>query len=880
MKRQPPKWANRFLEWYCNPELLEEIQGDVHQLFYRTLKEDESKARLLFVWNVMRFFRWRNIKRRKTDNQFSLITMGMLLSYLKSGWRNVLRTRAFSLINVMGLAIGLASFLLIFSFVYDELLYDRFPKEAKNIYRVELKLEQNGGIDKYPHVDVAVAGGMKATYPEIVNFTRMAGAFTDHVRYEDINLKEELLVYADSNVLTFFSIPLIEGNPAKALVEPGSIVISKAFAQKYFGDKPALGQTLTLRNNGLVKVSGVFEKLPEHSHFHYDAFLSNTQSWMQKMRQTWTNVGFFSYIQLNEHADPHALEAKLPGLVEKYVIPEIQEDAGLSYNDAAKTVDTWKFYLMPLEKIHLHSHTKYEIEPNGDINNVYIFSALAVFILLLACINFMNLSTATSAKRSVEIGVRKTMGSFRGQLVAQFLIESLILTSIALFLALAIAFVTLPFFNELTGKHITIQWFLSPTVLLTCLVLGVVVGVLAGLYPAIFLSSFKTVQVLKGSATGSHRSRLRSVLVVFQFSISTALIIATIVAYEQLHYLQNIDLGYDKEQIVVIENGRGLGTSQAPFKQKILQDPRVTAVSFASVPIGNAGSFGGSEVAAKERNTANVHAHFFNIDYDFIETMGMEVVLGRNFSNAFVADSLAKNVIINETAMRDLGWNEKNVLGSVIQQSAQRQYEVVGVVKDFHYTSAKDKIAPLIMVYRPQSATMLVKVKTADVKEFLADTKTLWGSFDTGLPFSYFFLDDRFAQLYRTEQATEKIFIVFMVIAISIACLGLYGLSTYSAEQRMKEIGIRKVLGSSVNQIIMLQSREFLFLVLIGIVIAAPFSWWAMSQWLQNFGYRVDMKLWFVVLAAGSAILIALVTVSFQAFKAAVANPVNSLRAQ
>lgn len=880
MRKAPPRWANRFLEWYCSPELLEEIQGDVHQLFNRTLKENETKARLLFVWNVMRFFRWRNIKRRKTDNQFSLITMGMLKSYFKSGWRNVMRTRAFSLINVMGLAIGLASFLLIFSFVYDELMYDRYPKEAKNIYRVGLQLEQNGGIDDYPHVDVAVAGGMKATYPEIVDFTRMAGAFTDYVRYEDINLKEESLVYADSNVLTFFSIPLLEGNPRKALTEPASIVISKAFAEKYFHDKPAMGQTLTLRNNGLVKVTGVFDKLPEHSHFHYDAFLSNTQSWMQKMRQTWTNVGFFSYIQLNDHADANALQAKLPVLVEKYVIPEIQEDAGLSYADAVKTVDTWKFYLMPLQKIHLYSHTKYEIEPNGDINNVYIFSALAIFILLLACINFMNLSTATSAKRSVEIGVRKTMGSFRVQLVAQFLIESLILTSIALFLALAIAFIALPVFNELTGKHITMTWFLSPTVMLTCLALGVTVGVLAGLYPAIFLSSFKTVQVLKGSATGNHRSRLRSALVVFQFSISTALIIATIVAYEQLHFLQNIDIGYDKEQIVVIENGRALGTSHAPFKQKLLQDARVTSVSAASVPIGKAASFGGSEIAPKERNTSNIHAHFFFVDYDFIDAMGMEVVLGRNFSPEFTADSLQTNVLINETAMRDLGWNETNVLKNIIVRSAQVQYSVVGVVKDFHYTSAKDKIAPLIMVYRPQSATMLVKVKTSDVSEFLSDTKTLWSSFNTELPFSYYFLDEKFAQLYRTEQATEKIFIVFMVIAISIACLGLYGLSTYSAEQRMKEIGIRKVLGSSVNQIILLQSREFLYLVIIGIVIATPVSWWAMNQWLQNFGYRVEIKPWFIVLAGGSAIIIALVTVSFQAFKAAIANPVKSLRAQ
>ncbi|HZX74450.1 MAG TPA: ABC transporter permease, partial [Cyclobacteriaceae bacterium] len=764
MKPKPPAWADKFLAWYCHPDLLEEIQGDAYEIFLREVKNNPRKASLHFAWNVIRFFRWKNIRKRK--KKYSYDSTAMFKNYFKIGLRNLMRHKAFSLINIMGLAIGFTCFMLIASYVYDELSYDQYAEQKNNIYRVGVQLTQNGGVDDYPHVDIAVGAGIKNEFPEVLASTRTTGKFADYVQLEDTFVKEESVVYADSNFLSIFSIPLVEGSSEKALVEPGSIVISRAFEQKYFGGKPALGEMITFRRGGLLKVTGIFDKIPDNSHFHYDAFMSMTTAPFIKARQTWSNVGFYTYVLLNEHVQPTQLEAKFPSLIEKYVVPEIQEDLGLSLADAQKSVNSWKFYLMPITDIHLRSHTKYEIEPNGDINNVYIFGVLAVFIMLLACINFMNLSTASSAKRSMEIGIRKTMGSLRDQLVLQFLIESVLVAMSALIFALVLVFIFLPFFNQLTGKHIDIQFFTSPQVIAMMTGLGLVAGIFAGTYPAFFLSSFQPLRVLKGNTGTSKRGGVRSALVIFQFAISTAIIICTLVVYQQLHFMQNIKLGYDKDQILVIENTGALQTNQMPFKQRLKDDHRVLGISNANVPMGNASSFGGSEVTAKENNTANIHAHFFSIDYDYFETLGMEVVIGRNFSKEFPSDSLGANVIINETAMHDLGWNESNVLGSTIVRSATRQHQVVGVVKDFHYTSAKDKIAPLVMFFRANTSSMLVKVKTSEIQDFVADMGKQWATMNTDLPFTYFFLDDRFEHLYEAEQTTEQIFIVFMVIAV------------------------------------------------------------------------------------------------------------------
>jgi putative ABC transport system permease protein len=805
----------------------------------------------------------------------------MLQNYIKIAVRNLMRSKAFSLINIAGLAIGLTCFMLIGSFIADELGYDKYAAQYKHIYRVGLQLAQNGGIDDYPHVDVAVGAGMKNAFPEILASTRLTGKQTEYVRFGDAQFKEESLVYADSNFLKIFSIPLIEGNADKALVEPNSVVITKAFAQKYFGEKSALGQELIFTGDRVFKVTGVIENIPANSHFHFDGFMSMTSNRWILQAQTWSNIGMYTYLLLSEHADPAGLQAKFPSLIEKFVVPEVQNDMGVSLAEAQRNVNTWKFYLMSLEDIHLHSATKYEMEANSDIRYVYIFGALAFLILLLACINFTNLSTASSARRSREVGIRKSLGSLKNQLIYQFLMESVVLAFGAVCFALISVFILLPLFNQLTGKNINISFFLSWSSLSIIGAIGILVGLLAGIYPAFFLSSFDSIKALKSNSSSASfkKSGLRSGLVVFQFAISTALIIATLIVYQQLQYMQKINLGYNKDQVLVIGNGRVLGKDELTFKQKLDEDSRVIHTSISNdAPVFNANSYGGSEVSPKENKVHTIHTTIFHIDEDYFQTLGMKIVSGRNFSKDFPSDS--SGVIINETAVRDFGWSKDDVLDKIMVRSGQIEYHVIGVVADFHYTSAKQKIAPLILLPGWNVGSLLVKVEAGDVKSFVQDLKTQWTAANASAPLEYYFLDDRYSNLYQAEEVTQQIFLVFVAIAIIIACLGLYGLSTYSAEQRIKEIGIRKVLGSSVQQILVLLSKEFLYLVLLGILVAVPVAWWAMNNWLQNFGYRIQISGWVFLLAGIVAIGIALVTVSFQAIKAAVANPVKSLRAE
>ncbi|RYX82385.1 FtsX-like permease family protein, partial [bacterium] len=456
-------------------------------------------------------------------------------------------------------------------FVHDEMSYDTYANDAKDIYRVNLNVTGNGDIAVYPNVDFAVGEGMKNAFPEIKDFTRLSPA-TDFVKYNDKQFKENKFAFADGNFLQMFAIPLLDGSNKEALVQPNSIVISKAFAKKYFGDENAIGKSLTfVLNKAVFKVTGVFDKVPDNSHFHFDAFLS--LSTLHVLNPTWSNIGVFTYLKLNKNVDAKKLEAKFPQLVAKYMVPEIQHDMGVSLAEAQKSVNTYIFSLQPLTDIHLYSHTKYELEQNGDIQYVYIFSVLALFILLLACVNFTNLSIARSVKRAREVGVRKVMGSGKLQLIKQFLSESVLMSFCAMLLSIVLIFVFLPYFNKLSGKQISIEYFLNYQFILVMLGLVFFVGIVAGIYPSFFLSSFNPIKVLKGSLSiGSNKNTLRSSLIIFQFFVSTALIISTIIVYQQLNYMQNKKLGYDKEQVLFLPEGRLMGEQQDAFKQKLLQD--------------------------------------------------------------------------------------------------------------------------------------------------------------------------------------------------------------------------------------------------------------------------------------------------------------------
>ncbi len=802
----------------------------------------------------------------------------MIRNFFKIAVRNLRKNKVFSFINILGLAVGLTCFLLIAAYVYNELSYDRFPAESKNIYRVNLTTLGNGDASVYPMVDIAVGEGIQSAFPEVKSFTRLSPNSAEFIRYNDKQFKEEHLAYTDSNFLPFFSIPLLDGNPSTALTAPNTMVVSRAFGIKYFGDENPVGKSLNVGRDRIFKITGLYDKIPDNAHFHYDAFLSLTT--FPLTRHTWSNLGFFTYLTLNPNANAKNLESKFPQLVAKYVVPEVQHDMGVSLAEAQKSVNTFLFTLVPLRDIHLHSNTRYELEPNGDIQYVYIFTALAFFILLLACINFTNLSTASAVKRAREVGIRKVMGSLKKQLVSQFLTESVLLTFIALLFSYGIIFLLLPYFNHLSGKNISFSFFADYRTVLVVLLLSFGVGILAGIYPSFFLSSFNTIKVLKGSAnSGSSKNNLRSGLVIFQFFVSTTLIIATIIVYQQLHFMQNKKLGYDKDQVVFLPDAYLLGSNQQAFKQNLLQDRRVLSASIAaSIPGSN--RIDGTEIFPKNEkgNGATIHSNIYHIDYDFIGTLGMHMVKGRNFSKSFPTDS--SGILINEAAVRELGWTGRDPIGRSIVRSGQKEYRVVGVVADFHYASVKQKIAPLMMMLGRNDGGIILKIKTDNVKGFLDDMKKQWDAFQPAGPLNYQFLDEKFASLYSAEQSTGQLFTSFTVIAILIASLGLFGLAAFITEQRTKEIGIRKVLGASVSQLLLLVSKDFLILVGIAFLIAVPVTWWAMNSWLQDFAYRIQISAWVFPLAGLAAVLIALLTISFQAIKASIANPVDSLRSE
>ena len=820
----------------------------------------------------------------------------MIRNYLTIALRNLRKNRIFSLINIFGLAIGLACCLLIAAYISDETSYDTYPNQSANIYRVNLGVIGHS-MEAYPFVDIAVGPGIKQAFPEVKAYTRLerlSGVFVSDPTGTR-QMKEQLLSFADSNFFEVFNLPFLEGSPHDALVRPNSVVLTRALADKYFGSGPVIGKTLTIGDYGPCRVTGVIDQIPANASFHFDAFLS--LSTLHFREQTWSNVGVYTWLLLDPKADPKRLESRFPQLVAKYVVPEIARDMGVPLNEAQKSVNTFIFSLLPLRDVHLYSNTKYEIEANGDIHYVFIFGALAIFILLLACANFTNLSTASSAGRSKEVGIRKVMGSLKGQLISQFLVESVLLTFCALLVAYGLSAALLSFFNQVAGKHISYLVFVRPVAVLTALTVTLLVGIIAGVYPAFFLSSFNTIKVLKGAtaAGGSRKSLLRSGLVVFQFFISIGLIVATLVVYHQLHYMQDKRLGYDKDQLVYLQDTRLLGQNQDAFKAQLQQDPRVSNVSISWCVPGS-GNMNGTEVYPKIDGGGSgkeIHSNIFQVDYDYVQTLGLKIVRGRNFSRGFPTDSMparlasangdtsrAGAVVINETAVRDLGWSNTDPIGKTIVRSGRKEYKVIGVVADFHYLSVKEKIAPLMMLMGNNYGGMLVKVNTKDVKSFMTFAQQKWEDFSPSGPFAWYFLDDHFARMYATEQRTGSLFTVFTLIAIVIAGLGLFGLAAYIVEQRTREIGIRKVLGASVSSVLLLVSKEFLWLVALAFLIAAPLTWWGMHRWLQDFAYRAPIS-WSVFPIAGiSALFIALMTISVTTLKAALSNPVKSLRAE
>ncbi len=792
----------------------------------------------------------------------------MFRNYFKIAVRNLLKHKGYSFINISGLAIGMACCILIMLWVHDELSYDKFHEKADKIYRLTHAEVIGGNFDHFALSPFAAAPAFTLELPEVISYTRIIRR-NGLITVGDKKFDEAGIVYVDSTFFEIFTFEFVIGDPAEALDNPNSIVLTKSSASKLFGSENPLGKTVNYSGEGDLTVTGVIYDVPKNSHFKFNYAISSSTITgnMRGLFTAWLGINGWSYILLADGADPAEVESKFPAIIDKYT------------GDRAKQFGIeLDIPLQKLTDIHLRSHLIAEFEGNGDIDYVYIFSLIAAFILLIACINFMNLSTARSAKRGREVGLRKVFGAYRNRLVSQFLSESLILSLISISIAVMIAIIFLPAFNELTGKEITVADMNSIFFWLGLPVLILFTGIVAGSYPAFFLSAFQPVNVLKSTIVkGSSRSAFRNLLVVLQFSISIILISGTFIILGQLEFMKSRKLGFDKEQILVMRSrGDAFRQGYDAFKNELMQNPKIKRASYSNGIPGRVNRvLTIQREGADESETHSIDV--INCDFDFIDTYGIEIASGRDFSRDFISDTSGV-FLINETAAKKLGFGN-NAVGQKIGYTIANLNTVVGVVKDFHYTSLRDPIGPIVIQLNDNRSSLLsLKMETEDVSAVVAYVEEKWNEFEQDRNFSYFFADENFDRLYNFEERLSKIITFFAGLAILIACLGLFGLASFTAEQRTKEIGIRKVLGASTPLIVGMLSKEFAKWVLIANMIALPVAYIIMDNfWLPNFAYKMGIGLTTFIMSGIISILIALLTVSYQAVRAAMTNPVDSL---
>jgi putative ABC transport system permease protein len=823
---------------------------------------------------------------RQTTDEWSyekLTRNYMFKNYLKTAYRSLLKNKWFTLTNIFGLAVGLASFLLIVFYVFDEMNYDQFNVNINRIFRVNTDIKFGGNETSNATAPAPLFMAIKNDFPEVEKAVRICSTGSFQVKKGDQNVTEDKVAYADSTLFSVFTLPIIIGSVTDALTQPHSVVITESTAIKYFNTTDALGKILTFNNLELYKVTAVIKDMPQQSHFNYNFFIS--MSTLPESRQDiWLYSNFNTYILLKPGTDYKKFEVKLPGFLKTHAGPQLMGMMHISFDQFEQSGNFFRFNLTPLKDIHLHSNRVSELGPNGNIQYIYIFSAIALFILFIACVNFMNLSTASSSKRAREVGVRKVLGSPRKYLIIQFLTESTLVTLVATLIAVISAYFLLPFFNQMSGKELTITGPIFIWLIPLLFIIVVVIGLLAGSYPAFFLSAFQPIEVLKGKiSAGFKGGRLRGVLVVFQFSVSIFLIISTLVIFQQLRFIQNKDLGYNRDHILTIQNIAQLGNQAKTFKEEVrgiagvqnltLTGDLPTSIARNSVPIP---LFKDSVLDPKRA----IKSQVWNVDEDYIPTMDIKLVDGRNFSKQMLTDS--SKMIINEAAAKLLGFsdpiNQKVYEPQDNMANSLKPFRVIGIMKDFNYKSLRENVTPLIFILKEDREALSVKINSSNIPALLQKVKNQWVKMSPNQPLIYSFMDDDFDALYRSEQRMGEIFLLFTSIAIIIACLGLFALAAYAADQRTKEIGIRKILGADTSKIAFMLSVDFIKLVFIAIVIATPIAWWAMHKWLQEFAYRQSMSPWLFILAGASAILIAVLTISFQSIKAAMLNPVKSLR--
>lgn len=805
----------------------------------------------------------------------------MLKNFFKVALRSLLKHPGFTAINIIGLAIGITSSVLILLFVRNELSYDKHNVHAENIYRIGIKGsinsdEINGAVACNP-----MGPALVQDYPFIKNYVRLYTFGGDPlVQYEENKFVENDYLYADSTFFDVFTAPMIKGNPKTALSEPNTLVMTESTAQRYFGDDEPIDKVVLVGNSKTAyTVTGVIQDPPVTSHFHYDILASYVSHPMSR-NTFWVSNNLYVYLLLEEGTTEAQLDAVFPEVIKKYVGPQIEAFMGKTIDEFTEAGNSWGYTTTNIRDIHLRSEQEFEMEPGGNIASVYIFSIVAIFLIAIAGINFMNLATARSANRAKEVGVKKVVGSNRSSIIRQFLTESVLLSFIATAVSFLLVQLLLPHFNNLATKSLVLNYISEYPIFLAILFIGIIVGLLAGLYPAFFLSAFNPSKVLKGElSAGAKSSRFRGILVILQFVITIVLFISTIVVSGQMRYIQNKDLGFDSENLIVVHRAYALGEQLETFKNELTKNSFIKAASATSnVP----GETTGSNAFYPENSTMeNTRAtNFIMADRDYGNALGLRIKYGRLWTKDIPSDTAA--VVVNEAMIK--AWEyENNPIGRKIKEPAGEngefiEYTIIGVVEDFNYESLHKNVRPLIIQPMRYFESLAVKIDPGTEQAAISEIKSLWNEMVIDQPLDYAYLEEQMQTNYNNEERTEKIFSTFAILAIFIACLGLLGLSSFMAEQRTKEVGVRKAMGASVLSVMRLLLKEIVLLVGISSLIAWPLSYYLMNKWLQDFAYKMSLNLWFFVMASVAAFAIAIITVGFQAYRAASANPTQALK--
>jgi putative ABC transport system permease protein len=854
-----------FFRWYCHPRLVDHIEGDLIEVYQQRLKRmPETKANVKFIIDVLLLFRPGII--RPPEGFQNLNRFGMYKNYFKITFRVFNRERMYSLINVSGLALGFTCCLVIYLFIADELSYDKFHPDADRIYRISAAYMRQGQWEPYGSNAWRTGELIKNNYAEIEQIVKILPDNNTLFEYGDKRILEERFAWVDDNFFTLFNFPVIAGNGAEALKGPNKVVISESTAVKYFGGENPIGKVFKVGDGSFeLQVSGVIKDMPANSHFHFDFLISGETLKQVAPEALFTNVGWDSqylYARLAPGTDPAKVEATFPDFVNKNL-------------DFWKST-TFKLFLQPMLSIHLQSDIGREIEANGSLTHIYIFSVIAVFILVIACVNYMNLTTARSLRRAKEVGMRKVLGAKRPDLLGQFLTESFIMTAIAVLLAIFFSFLLLPQFNEFAGKAISPGVIFSQKIIFTLLGALFVIALVSGFYPAVMLSSFKPLNSMKGSTGGKNGFVFRKGLVLLQFVISIGLIASSAIVFKQWNFLKNKPLGINKDMVISVPL-QTMDRKQVGAFTNELASTSIKKVGLSNMRmpgwIGNSTSYTAQDVNSDEE--VNKSMKIIRIDYDFLSTVQAEIVEGRNFSREFPADSTS-SIILNEAAVAQLGW--KGPVGKWIELG-DRRYTVIGIVKDFHFESLHRKIPPTIFIFSLRAVNFAyLKIDKENVPATIEHIKKTYSKFVSNRDFTFSFLNEDIERQYAGEQKFTQVFTIFTVLAIIIACLGTFGLISFTAERKSKEIGIRKVLGASVGNVSFLLIREFVILLAIASAIAWPITWYALNGWIGKFIYRTEIGATPFILATLLAAFVVVATTGFRAIKAALANPIDSLR--